>query len=82
MSTRLRVSDIKPGMFSTEWYVRFAGVGGDYELFVDKASVQDQEHTMDVQLVYTNDEQAVVELPRDTISGHGRVQVPISALAL
>lgn len=81
MSSRLKVEEIKPGMFSTEFYVRFSGVGGsDHALFVDKSSVQNEDGTMEVQVIYINSDQALVELPRDTTGGYGRVQVPVSAL--
>ena len=51
MTTRLRVAEIGPGMFSTESYVRFTGIEGDHALFVDKSSVRDQDRTMEVEVV-------------------------------
>ena len=74
MKTRIKVDEVKPGMFSTERYVAFAVAGKEYSLFVDQSSLRD--HTLEVQVVEDYADQALIELPRDTFTAGSRVFVP------
>lgn len=78
MKTRIRVSTVEPGMFSTERYVAFEVGGQEYSLFVDQSSVQD--HTLEVQVVESYSDRMLIELPRDTFTAGSRVYVPRDAL--
>lgn len=78
MKTRIKVNTVEPGMFSTERYVAFEVDGKEYALFVDQASVQD--HALEVQVVESFADKALVELPRDTFNAGSRVYVPKASL--
>lgn len=80
MKARIKVNEVKPGMFTTERYVSFIIAGKEYSLFVDQASVND--HTLEVQLVEDYADQALVELPRDTFAAGSRVFVPKDILVM
>ncbi len=77
---RIRVNEVKPGMFSTERYVAFEVAGTEYSLFVDQTSVSD--HTLEVKLIENYQDQALVELPRDTFTAGSRVFVPRNLIVL
>ncbi len=74
MKTRIKVDEVKPGMFSTERYVAFVASGREYSLFVDQGSVSG--NTLEVQIVEDYPDRALVELPRDTFNAGSRVFVP------
>lgn len=80
MSRRVKVVEIGSGMFPNERYVRFAGLKGEHSLFVDRDSVDESRKTMEVNVITVDNDNALVELPRETTSGKNRVVVRSSEL--
>jgi hypothetical protein len=77
MKRRLRV-DVQPGMFQSERTVSFEAGGRRYVMIVDEEDVRDG--TLVVYVVDQRDDEALVDLPRDTFSSGSRVRIPNSAL--
>lgn len=79
MKQRIPVRQVRPGMFSTERYVEFEVNGRGYSLFVDQQSVR-SDNTLEVRVVESNDDKALIELPRATFTGRSRLTVPKNVL--
>jgi hypothetical protein len=72
-TSRIRVQ-VEPGMFSSERYVSFAAGDRKYALFVDQADVRDD--TIEVGVVAVNGDEALVDLPRETLTSGNRISIP------
>jgi hypothetical protein len=66
-------------MFKSERTVSFEAGGRRYVLIVDEQDV-DADGTLKVYVVDQHDDEALVDLPRDTFSSGSRVRVPSSVL--
>jgi hypothetical protein len=65
-------------MFPSERTVSFEIGGKQYTLIVDEADVQDGMLT--VYVVEQSDQEALVDLPRDTFTTGNRIRIPKTAL--
>jgi hypothetical protein len=76
MKQRIHVRNIQPGMFSTERFVAFTVGDQEYSLLVDHSSVQENEKTLDVQVIETKGDETLVELPRASFNAGSRLLIP------
>jgi hypothetical protein len=74
---RIRVT-VGPGTFSSERSVSFEVNGKQYALIVDQADIQGD--FLKVYVVAQTDEEAVIDLPRDTFTSGNRIRIPRAAL--
>jgi hypothetical protein len=78
MERRLRVT-VQPGMFPSERTVSFEAGGRNYTLVVDERDVA-ADGTLVVHVVDQRDDEALVDLPRETFTSGSRVRIPRSVL--
>lgn len=74
---RIRVT-VEPGTFSSERNASFRIGKTRYSLIVDKQDVQDD--TLNVVVVAEVDEDAIIDLPRETFTSGNRIRVPKNVL--
>jgi hypothetical protein len=77
MTKRLRVK-VEPGLFPSERTVSFEAGGRQYSLVVDQRDVQDD--TLPVYVVAEHEDEALIDLPRETFTSGSRVRIPRAAL--
>lgn len=70
---RLRVN-VGEGMFNTERTVSFQAGEKNYTLIVDEDDVQD--NALEVYVIAQENEESIVDLPRDTFTSGSRIRVP------
>ncbi len=70
--------EVNPGMFRSERSVSFEVGGRRYSLIVDQEDVEDN-HLV-VYLVEQGEDEAVIDLPRDTFTSGNRIRVPKGSL--
>ena len=74
---RIRVS-VEPGIFSMERWAAFEVNGQSYNLIVDAESLKGDE--LEVHVVADRGEDAIVDLPRETMTTSNRILVPKTML--
>ena len=79
MKRRIRVSEVGPGMFSSERFVLFEIDGKTYSLFVDAHSLHG--HNLEVDVLAQDDDKALIELPREPINEGSRIRIPKALLS-
>ena len=72
--------EVSAGMFSCERVVEFSAGDRNYCLFVDESSLRD--NSLEVYLIELLEDEAIIELPRDTFTSGTRVRVPRDMLSI
>lgn len=77
MKRRIRVA-VGPGMFSMEKSASFEANGQHYNLIVDASSIQGD--TLEVRVISEGEEDAIIDLPRETFTSGNRIRISKSSL--
>ena len=77
MKRRIRVT-VGPGIFSSERSASFQVNDQNYTLIVDEFSIVDD--TMEVRVIAEGENEALIDLPRDTFTTGNRIRYPKSDL--
>ena len=72
--SRIRVTNVGPGMFSHEASIEIEADGQHYALLVPKDKLEGDE--LEVEVVAERGDKVIVDLPRETFTTGSRISIP------
>ena len=79
MGYKIKTSGVNPGIFASERFVEIKIDNEYYSLFVDASSI-DGDNLLEVSLVRKEGQNALIELPRETVNAGRRITIPSNML--